>query len=222
MRSKGRGVLAALLTIFVLGGLASASASAALPEFVPGVKESLPATFKVVGGSATWHVSGSSWVCSGLTASGTISATKTVTGTKIVFTTCFFERSGGKVWCTTKGAEKGEIRTEALEGTLVYISKAAKTVGIDFKPQSGTSLGGFNCLTGETEIRGSVVLPITSVNLRTSKFTLSATVGPTEYETESGGKATAAMESNWLGTFAPLSWQFTSNLETNKSLEIKA
>jgi hypothetical protein len=223
MKSRFRGALAALVTVFVVASVASASASAALPEFGLGAKESFPVSFTVSGGSATWHLSaGATWSCSGLTGSGTISAAKTVTGATLKFTLCGYEKSGSKVWCKTEGAEKGEIRTNALEGMLVYRSKAAKTVGIDFKPQSGKSLGSFTCLSTTGEIRGSIVMPISLVNTKTDDFTLSSTQGSKEYENEAGEKLTAKLEADWPSTFEPLSWEFESSLVTSKNLEIKA
>jgi hypothetical protein len=222
MRPRFRGGLAALVAVFALALVASASASAALPEFGLGAKESFPVSFTVSGGASTWYPGGSSWQCSGLSGSGTISGAKTVTGTTLKFTLCGFERSGSKVWCKTEGAEKGEIRTNALAGTLVYRSKAAKTVGIDFTAQSGKSLGSFTCLGSTGEIRGSVVLPIALVNTRASEFTLSSTNGAKEYENEAGEKLTAKLESDWPSTFEPLGWAFESRLVTSKSLEIKA
>jgi hypothetical protein len=218
MRSKSGSALAAFVAVLAIGVVMSASASAALPEFVPGAKESFPATFTTTAGPSTWSLPGeNSWSCSSIAGAGTISSAKSVTSTTLDFKGCGFERLGSKIWCTSPGAEKGEIRTTASEGTLVYTSKAAKTVGILFKPT-----GSFSCLaTGE--IRGSIVLPITSVNTRTSEFWLDSTLGNKGYENEAGEKKTATLETNWTReTFGPLYWVFESKLHTNKNLEIKA
>ncbi len=153
---------------------------------------------------------------------GTISTTTTITGATIDFTSCGFEMSGSKVWCTTEGAKSGEIKTGPLEGTLVYLSKAAKTVAIDFKPQTGKSLGTYRCL-GNNEIRGSVLLPIQSVNKPSTVFTLHGNAAAEEYENEKGEKLKATLETNFAnGVFAPMTWELVSEIKTASTIEIKA
>jgi hypothetical protein len=146
-----------------------------------------------------------------------------MSGVTILFTECRFQNGeGGTTRCTTEGLKEGEIKTAALEGTLVYRSKASKTVGIDFKAQTGTSLGSFKCMGATGEIRGSLLMPITTVNKLQTSFTLTSTQGSKEYENEKGEKQTAKLETNWPSTFGPLSWELTDELTTSKKLEIKA
>jgi len=184
-----------------------------LPEFAVGTKESWPASFEVLAGSSTWHLpNGGEWECSSIAGLGTIAGAKGVINTALDFKGCKYDND---IWCTSEGAEKGEIRTTAAEGTLVYLSKAAKTVGIDFKPT-----GRWTCqATGE--IRGSVVMPITSVNVRTDSCALK-TAGNQEFENRAGEKETASLETDWPSTWGPLSWEFNSTLTTSKNIEIKA
>lgn len=224
IRSKGRTVLAALAAVFALAAVASASASAALPEFSPGAKESFPASFEGKGGSATWYLpNGGSWTCTSSSMSGSVSAAKTVSGVTILFTECRYQNGeGGTNRCTTEGLKEGEIETKTLEGTLVYRSKTSKTVGVVFKPQTGTSLGSFKCQGATGEIRGSILMPITTVNKLETHFTLSSTQGSKEYENEKGEKQTAKLETDWPSSFGPLSWEMTDELVTSKKLEIKA
>jgi hypothetical protein len=221
MRSKFRGGFVLLIAMLALGAVGVSAASAALPEFKAGPGEKLPVSYTGAVGSAEWTMSGSRFECgAGNTLAGTITGAKTVTGT-IHFVNC---KSGERA-CTSEGATKeGEIITEPLEGTLVYRSKAGKTVGIDFKAQTGTAVVKLRkCLVGASgEVRGSIVMPITNVNQRSSSFTLSAIEGR-GYENESGEKETATLESNWPnGVFSPVSWLFGANLTTSRSIEIQA
>ena len=213
-----------LVAVFALGSLASASASAALPEFVHSVGETFPVNFSGTGSSAFWQGPGYSFTCTSFTNEGSISGAKTIAGTHFTFKTCFVIRGESRLFCKSVGAEKGEIKTEELEGTPVYISKTAKTVGILFKAQSGTKITKLEGAFCGGEVRGSIVMPITSVNTRTTHFTLKSHSGSTEYETESGEKKVAKLEaqSPGGGVFEPLSWEFEALLSTSKSVEIKA
>ena len=162
-----------------------------------------------------------------------VTGPNTVQGT-IRFTGC---RSNADK-CQSVGAkEEEEIVTEELTGTLVYISKAAKTVGILFKPK-GESFTEFRCVTPSTnEIHGGIIVPITPVN---TKLTIKTgfTLGPlktkevgkekeqeiTEYETNQGTKVRSRLETYWIGEhWGPLSWSFgNAYAYPNKEFEIQA
>jgi hypothetical protein len=210
MRSKSNRVLVALVAALALGALTAGPALASgLPEFKPGAKESFPVSFTGSGGSASWETPGYSFTCTTTSMVGTISGAKTITKDTLVFTGCKVQ---GKT-CGSEGAKNNEeIKTELLEGTLVYISKTAKTVGIDFKPESGAYWTKLRCFGGTSKIRGSIVMSITTVNKLQSNFTLKVL------------KAYEGMEAENLGNelFGPLSWEFENSLTTNKNVEIKA
>lgn len=209
------------VAVFALGMLASASASAALPEFSLRVRETFPVSYSGTGGSAFWESSGYEFTCTTTTMTGTIAGAKTVTGTTLIFNGCKVE---GKK-CRSEGSENNEqIRAEHLAGTLVYLSKTAKTVGIDFKPETGEFFTHLTCFGGGSKVRGSVIMAITSVNTLANHFTLTVHRGSTSYENEAGEAKTAKLEAEALGgpVWGPLSWEFVSSIATSKSLEVKA
>lgn len=151
---------------------------------------------------------------------GEITGRKTVTGT-IRFTGCKLEQMN----CRTEGSKNyEEIITQPLEGTLVYLSKTAKTVGIDFKAKTGTAVvHRLRCWGGIGEVTGSIVMPVTPVNVRQTEFKLEATGRDEEYETEKGEKKTAVLESEFFNG-SPLFWGFNSYLNVigQEKIEIKA
>jgi hypothetical protein len=157
-----------LMAILALSAVASATASATLPEFSPASGVTLKG--KAVGNAILETKSGTKVKCTGGSSGGEVTAEKTVSKVKIIFTGC--ESSGFK--CKTPGAASGELVTEELTGTLGYISKAGKEVGILFKPTSGTKFIEFECVGGivKTQVTGSVICPIKPVNTKTTKFTL--------------------------------------------------
>jgi hypothetical protein len=59
--------------------------------------------------------------------------------------------------CTSAGAKKGSIVTPALSGQLGYVNKAAKTVGVALKPETGEFDAVFECEGLLAEVRGSVI-----------------------------------------------------------------
>jgi hypothetical protein len=217
-----RSALLALIALFAIGAIASASASAALPEFKAGPEEKLPASFEGTGGSATWAAPGYSFECGASTMSGTISAAKAITKGTLVFNRC----KVGADKCHSEGSENNEqIKTGPIEGTLAYISKTAKTVGIDFKAEGSEYWTTMICFGGSRQrVRGSIVIPITSINKLSTKFTLAASGSGGSYEDESGLKHTVKLEGEIVGgkVFESLSWEFGELLTTNKSIEIKA
>lgn len=221
IRSNPRSVLVALIAVFALAGVASASASAALPEFRTGPGEQLPTSYSGTSASATWKLPNATFKCTTSTISGTITTAKTTTGTILVFNGCKVE---GKT-CRSEGSENNEqIRTELLDGTLVYLSKTAKTVGIDYKAHTGSAIiKKLHCFGGFGEVRGSIAMPIISVNKLATAFTLTVHAKSEEYETESGEHKVATLETDFpSGVFAPMFWEFTSSLTTSKKVEIKA
>jgi hypothetical protein len=210
------------------------TALSGLPEFK--FVESLKSiSFSYSGESAqvSWVGGSLAYTCTVTSVSGEIlpdkgtleKEAKHVKNTKLVFKECH----GGSENCPTgrrPNGEKepiGQVTTEPLEGTLVYLSKAAKTVGIDLKPQSGTALAHFDCHGAlNREVRGSVIMPITPVNTMGTGFEVNLAPNA-EYENEANEKRKATLEWDISGVFGPMSWSSGKvKLLTSKELEVKA
>lgn len=158
-----------LLAVCAVSAVASANASAALPEFLPtsGVKIIGKATSKAI----LQTVAGTKVECSGGSSEGEISGAKTVTKVKITFTGC---KASGFA-CETEKAGKETIVTHEITGTLGYINKATPEVGILFATtKAGDFFTEFNCAGGivKNKVLGSVICPIGEVNKSLEKFTL--------------------------------------------------
>lgn len=161
MRHKGRTMLAALVAVLALGVVASASASAALPEFAPeGGK--FPVALEYSSASQSAYIENKSGTtagkCQGVYAKGSITGAKTLSLT-IELQSC------GREQCTTEGSEN---RGEILSGSasLVYINKSKKEVGVVLT-QPRVEL---TCFGAETFLRGGLVIPFTSINTKTTKL----------------------------------------------------
>jgi hypothetical protein len=203
------------------------------PEFAVKAGEKLSELVLLRGGSkGTWVTkNGQSFTCSGGEGGG---VTWTVTGPKTVKGKFLFTGCGGETTdCRSFGAKAHEVITEELTGTLVYLSKAAKTVGIVFKPSSTAYLAKFDCHAPDTkELRGAIIVPVGPVNILQFGVQEGAlnvnglnVQEITEYENASGGKVHAGLESMWLseGTWTPLAWGAEAiSLTTNKQAEIEA
>jgi hypothetical protein len=177
-------------------------------------------TFTASGGTASWGFGSGGFSCSGSTITGEFHVPKTVTGT-VVFTGCAVNVGGNRSGCWTTGAKNHEeIVSQPLEGTLVYRSKTAKTVGIALKPTAGTAVvEHLECNAGKRTVTGSVFFPISTVNHLQSSFAISSSSAG-EYETEGGAKQTAQLEETF--GWGSVSWSFNDTLTTAKQVEIKA
>jgi hypothetical protein len=212
-----------LVVICAMSGIAVSSASAALPEFTegkPGYKIVVTSNSE---SGVTWSGSGSGFACSSDHAEGVITGPKAIGSAKMVFQGCKIEQHGCN---NTKGTESTEeIKTTALEGKLVYLSKTAKTVAILFKPVSGTTVATtIKCGIREGEVRGSILMPLTKVNTLTSEFKLTGNVGAEAYEGELGEIRSAQLNSTLFNgsEFTRINWSFTNRLLTAAKIEVKA
>jgi hypothetical protein len=219
MRSRHAITLAALVATLVLGAIASASASAALPEFTPGPGWSFPITDHYTFGSSEWRSSSRSWLCTSGSMSGEIAGAKSMTSETITFVGC----RSGLVACKSEGAGPEEIKTQLLAGKPLYREKTAKTTGILFSPASGTALAKIFCTPGiNATLEGTVVMPITPVNVLSESFGLEVDPSLTGYETEKGGKTHAEMKFNTGSGTPTMTWKFNGTFLTQRPVEIKA
>ena len=190
-----RTMVLSVLAICVIGAVASASASAALPEQVPASGK-----LTISSGASVFETkAGEKVSCTKDSGSGEITGPKTSTATA-TFEGCSASLIGIKVKCQT-GAIEGNIVTE-LKNELAYINKAKKEVGLDSVLAKELTI---KCGTFETlKVKGSTVCPVSPINTKTKTLTLSCkqTKGvqsPTEFENEKGEKVKDITETKGEG-----------------------
>ena len=148
----------ACVAALIVAGLSTASAQAALPEFVPGAGVPYTATS---GMSMLETASKAKVKCAADTATGVTTGPKTLTA-EITFTGCVT----GTAPCTSPGAAAGEIVTTTLSGLLGYtVNPEVKEVGIDLSSPTGAPIAEYVCgpaLLGV--VTGSVIGQLTPVN----------------------------------------------------------
>lgn len=141
--------------VLAVCGIGSATALGALPEFVPGppagIESLVKATkFETVGKAVVKCKKGND--------SGEVTGAKTIS-LKIHLVECSIPGA----LCTSPGAAPGEIITSTLTGTLGYIEKKSKAVGLDLTSLSG-AFTVFMCGATPFEAIGSVIGRIKPVN----------------------------------------------------------
>ncbi len=207
----------ALLAAFALTALASASASAALPEFSA---SKYPVTYKITHSEVLLESGNGNIDCIGENESqkisGEITSATTATATWTL-TSCEETPFHGK--CTSEGAALGEIKTASLPVKPVYISKENKNVGLEFNyVENLKPFAKFQC-EGDAEkssIKGAVIARITPVNAKVSLFSVNFNGGP---RVES-----YPLEFEWNpGEWRPLSVRTGSmRMNTAAAIEVKA
>lgn len=235
MKSKNRNILVALVAILAFGVVTASSASAALPEFTG----SYPNTVTFSGKTEISLYGAETGVevdCYETAGSGSITGAKTLT-TTLTFKDCV--ETEDKTKCTStakKGLKGGEIQTEAMNSTLVYIAKASKEVGIDLdahetgKPTFLTFVCEHEGIVYTNIVRGAVIAHITPLNTKTKTLpiTLTSSIGreqsPTSYENEAGKKISALPEFKWLGLsfWEKGSFEGRTTMTTGLETEVKA
>jgi hypothetical protein len=131
---------------------------------------------------------------------GEFVGTKEVKNIFVTFTGC---KSGPEV-CQSPGKAEGELETKALEATAVWENKAKKKTDLELFPQGGAEkFIEFTCgLHLTVSVRGKILVPIKNDKMKTTETLIfTATKGiqePDSYETESGGKESAFLESLFL------------------------
>jgi hypothetical protein len=111
---------------------------------------------------------------------GNLATPTTQKGVVLTWTGC---EAGGKR-CNSAGEPHGTIVTNALEGTLGYVSAAEHRVGIDFQGESGPDLVSWNCEGLEYEVGGSLIGEVTSVNTLTTTYTVTFALQSEEFPEE--------------------------------------
>jgi hypothetical protein len=189
MSIQFRKILVCLIAVFAISAIASASASAALPELVNKEGKALvkkkDKSNNVKGNIAVLETIGGSKVeCK------SVSDVSEITGTKTDTTTVTFDEctAFGET-CQNKGGTAGIIKTVLLASKLRYIN-GKKAVGLVLKPKTGELFVEFECSGIVIKVRGSVIGVITPINTFVAPpgpFTLTFTQAagvqvPTEYE----------------------------------------
>jgi hypothetical protein len=230
-----RSVLVALVAMFALGAMASASALAAAPEFVT---TAFPITYSGTSGEVTLqttesHTKGNITIhCSASADSGEIAEAhsfKFLLKVHIVYTGC--KVGTGTTVCTSKGAAAGEIVTNALKAQLVYTNKAAKEVGLVFKPEAaGGAVAEYTCgvLIGKVKLSGAVVTKLAGGQLGKAKTSFTwnyrqkaGIQEPTEYE-EGATKVSAFLTSAYGTLSEQTGEETTETLSFSGAVEVIA
>jgi hypothetical protein len=144
-----------LLVVLALAGAGASAASAALPEFVPGAPAGLESTMKTIKLETIGKVR---VTCKHGGDGGSMTGPKTVS-VKLFLIECSIPGA----LCTSPGAAPGNIETATLTGTLGYIHKAMKVVGLDLTSPSAPFMV-FNCGATPFVVEGSLIGHITPIN----------------------------------------------------------
>jgi len=218
-----------LAAAFAISVAASATASAALPEWEgPGAKAG--EKIKSKSGASKLETPGLPPIeCKSSKSVGKVLGTKEINKLKVTFKTCSAE-AGAKV-CSTTETKPGLIKTEPIRGLLGYLKKAGPVVGVKFTPEKPL-FAKFVCGSGAgavtIEVKGATYGEDTgniNVQGKTSKTILrNGGTGESKQEFENfEGEAAHHLESffNGAGPFASNQQQEASNT-TLENLGIKA
>jgi hypothetical protein len=232
MRSKNRNILLALVAVLAFGVVASASASAALPEFS---SSKYPVKFEITGGGSVRledaiEPQGS---CTKVAiVGGEITGAKTAKASYLRLSECISWVNDTN--CESAGASPGEIKTGPLTIAPVYISKSKKEVALDlnYEEKRGTppsSFVKFECGSAIYPVLGSVLTKITAINTKASSFTISLKSNaagrqePWQFENEKGEKVSAFPELELRAGNLNFAFEASSNLTftTAREMEIE-
>jgi hypothetical protein len=206
--SRTKFVLLAAMSVCVISAVASAAASAALPEFLP---VNTRATFTSTSGEGRLEtVGGEAIECTADTNKGAITGPKTAT-LEVSFTGC---KAFGIVNCTSKGAKSGELM---IPGTVMLGFIKATTpleVGGAFTI-SGTQK--FRC-SGliEVEVEGTGVGKVAPINTSsvTGHLNFAQALGVQKPATFEGGAALSFKVSKDGGTSVEHAGEMTEDTIT--------
>ncbi len=172
MRSKFKTTLVALVAVFAFAAVTTASASAALPEYVT---TKLPITFTFKNASGVEPVIAASIlehkiVCKASQGTGEFAGFKGEVYHHVVFTYTGCREQGvtPEQKCTTSGHSAGEVVTNGLKGTIGYAEgRTGKEVGLELKPESGSTIAEFTCggQAGKVSVAGCTIGEATPLNV---------------------------------------------------------
>jgi len=205
-------VLAALVAVFAMSALASASASAALPEFVPTYKGGNKLTGS--NGKVGFNLEQFGDVeCSANSATGSISGPKEISNLVIKFSGC-----GGEGRSALLCGEKWE--TKPLTGTLGFLSKANKEVGLLLKSATGPVA---ECQTTyKQKILGSVIGSIIQLHAKTFRLTFETNGWKQQLTKFEGEELTHTLEWEYpVKSTQDMAMGTTMELTTEKNFELE-
>jgi hypothetical protein len=199
MRSMFRNVLVAIVAVLALSAVASATASAALPEIVNSKGEELVKkkfTGEVHGTDAVGlEISGHGWEpCEELSFAGGVKGTKGGEATLTLHCVAT---------CHTKSSKEKEIKLP-VSVNLVWLNKAKENIALLLSISGVVDLEGY-CWAYTMpsqfplELSGSLLVPVGATNELGTEYTLTPKQNesrqePDEYENETGGKVKAQLE----------------------------
>ncbi len=194
----------ALVAVFAMGAIASATASAlpALPQLVNKEEKALVKTgFKGTSKESTFETkSGESVKCKADTITGKITGLSSDEA-EVKFTGC--SAVGGLLKCKTKGAASGEIVLKETS-TLVWLNEAKEEPGEDFSLPTNVVIECTGLASETLEVKGGTLCPTTKALSLKATVTCKQSKGvqePTEYEME-GKKFKVITETEGKGTKA--------------------
>ena len=183
-----------LMAVFAVSAVASATASASLPEQVPASGK-----FTVKSEKGTFETIGKESIkCSSDKGEGEITGPKT-DKSKLTFEVCVGPLG---VKCNSSGASSGDISIE-INSELVWLNKAKEEVGEDLVLAKEVTI---KCTALQTlKVKGSTVCPVAPTNTKTTTFTITCKQKEgkqefTEYENEAGTKIKDITETEGSGS----------------------
>jgi hypothetical protein len=201
MKSKLRVALLSLVAVLSLGSMQAVGATAASAATnTPRFAEQLPASYSFSGKESVFeNTAGTKYACqsvSGVTELVSWSALSTT----LRFKGCSAKVTGFTFPCTSTGAPSGEIVSNSLTASLVYLSSTKHEVMLDFaQGGSGKTLAAFSCGSQAFQLNGSFLARANPINTPTAAFQLSAKGSKgsqelTQYEGSNGEKLSAKSE----------------------------
>ena len=182
-----------MLTVAAISGVLAASASAASEYEGGGGGFPIPFTFQnKTGVEPTLNAIALGILvvvkCKTSSGAGEVVGAKGIAKMKTTYKECKVVMNSAA--CTSPGDASGEIDTSFLSGKLEYINLFTKTVGIEFKPTTGTVLAEFTCSGLPTaKVEGCVIGQVTPTNVvsTTGEFTFKANSETQEFTKLEGG-----------------------------------
>jgi hypothetical protein len=165
----------ALVAVLLLGGIATASASASGFEAEP----SFPVKFTATAGKGFLETkAGRKVTCLKSKGSGEVSGAVTVAKVAVAFEGCFAKvkvvaEQGAEVVPCQSGLVPGEITTKSIKGKPVTLGTLKAEAGLLLEPESGELFAEFNCGGVVTlKVKGSIIGKVPNAQLNEFRTTL--------------------------------------------------